>query len=62
MGAPHQCCALSQVAGSALHNDASLLHEEPRFAIVDINGSLAGNEFWAPAKEVEGWHTVLESG
>ena len=36
--------------------------EEPSFAIVDINGVLGGNQFWAPAKEVDGWQRVLVAG
>ena len=33
--------------------------EPLRFSVVDVNGILGGNEFWAKAEEVSGWHRAI---
>ena len=33
--------------------------EQLRFFVVDVNGILGGNEFWADAEEVSGWHRAV---
>ena len=60
---PQQVILEAEVPGHALVEDLLSPHRtEPlRFSVVDVNGILGGNEFWAKAEEVSGWHRAIFS-
>ena len=59
---PQQVILEAEVSGRALL-ESDLMSpyraEQLRFSVVDVNGILGGNEFWADAEEVSGWHRAV---
>ena len=59
---PQQVVLEAEVPGPALVDTSSMsAHrtEQMHFSVVDVNGILGGNQFWAKAEEVAGWHGLF---
>ena len=58
---PQQVVLEVEVPGHALIEDDFYYprRTQLQFSVVDVNGILGGNQFWAKAEEVSGWHRAI---